>query len=40
MAAIYKDIVEEEQRMINRVGTHSAHLHRFSPKISGSLEGD
>lgn len=44
MAALYKETMEEEQRMINRAGTHSADLHKFPPKMSGErhafLEGD
>lgn len=44
MAALDKDTMEEEQRMIKRACTHSANLHKFHSKISGernaSLEGD
>jgi len=44
MTALYKDTMEEEQRMINRACTHSADLRRFPAKTSGerdaSLESD
>lgn len=38
MAALYKNTMEEEQRMINRACAHAADLQRFPSKISGERD--